>query len=69
MAKSKRLIVKIDMEVLQAVARYYQFPSAVFFLPKEEWTKPRLSGTRLDSLIKDKQKLDAIRDICFGEDD
>lgn len=56
-------IVEIDYTILEAVARYYEFPVAVFFLPKKEWEKPRLSGTRLTNFVKVESKLERIRDI------
>lgn len=61
--------IELDWTTLEAIARFYEFPSSVFLLPKEEWAKPRLSGTRLDSLLKDKQKLEAIKDICSEGDE
>ena len=58
--------VEIEIEILQSVADYYEFPMAVFFLPKEEWEKNQ-NTTRLSSLIKNNEKLDKIKDIIEGE--
>ena len=64
---NKPVIVELNMEVLQAVAKYYEFPVAVFFLPKSEWEKKK-EVTRLSELLEKADKLDNIRDM-FGSDD
>lgn len=56
-------IIEMDYAVLEAVARYYEFPVAVFFMPKKEWNKPHLSGTRLTNFVKEQEKLERIREI------
>lgn len=58
------VLTEIDMSVLQAIARYYEFPVAVFFLPKEEWEK-KAKDTRLSSLLADSEKLQDIRSILY----
>jgi len=57
-------IVEIDMDTLTAIAHYYEFPSAVFFLPEEEWEKKK-DTTRIKELNKEVEILDKIREILY----
>jgi len=61
-------LVEIDMGVLQNIAHYYEFPVAVFFLPKERWEK-KAKDTRLSNLVADSEKLQDIRSILYDGGD
>ncbi len=55
--------VTIEMEwaKLEMIAEFYQFPSTVFFLPKERWQEIRATDkTRMEALFKSHKVLTTI---------
>lgn len=61
-------LVELDLDVLVDLAHYYEFPVAVFFLPKEEWEE-KANDTRVSSLMADSEKLNDIRSILYDGGD
>lgn len=56
--------IEIEWEKLEDIAHYYEFPSAVFLMPKEQWKKNReIDSTRLKSLVRDSEILEKIIEV------
>jgi len=64
----KAVVVELDMKLLQTIAKYYQFPVAVFFLPEKEWAKGGEDRTRVSELQEKAEQLDKIREILGGDE-
>ena len=52
--------INIDMELLEAIASYYEFPVAVFLMQVKDFPK---KTTRLEAFKEKAEKYDRIRDI------
>lgn len=60
MTKDQNILLPLSL--LEAISRYYEFPVAVYFLPKKEWEK-KGDTTRLKELIKESNILAEVRAI------
>jgi len=61
---SEPVMIEIDFRILQAIARYYEFPSAVFCQSLERIeAMEKEKGTRLKFLYEQSEKLERIKEI------
>jgi len=59
---AKQFKVELEFEVLDAIAKYYEFPVAVFFRSKESWVKDS-KHTRLEELRRNSEILWKIKEL------
>lgn len=53
--------VELPISTLRAIANYYEFPIAVFFLPENKLAEMK-ETTRWKELLKENEKLETIKD-------